>query len=93
MGQLDTWNVERHRALALSNVQHLRSGDVQNLGIGINKPPDQPGTSEPIDLRAFTRDPFHLSLHGRARKPSEKVQLARLGYSVSVDTITELLSL
>src|SRR5712671_4456546 len=60
MGQLDTWNVERHRALALSDVQYLRSGDVQNLGIGINKPPDQPGASEPIDLRPFTCDPFHL---------------------------------
>src|SRR5205807_1878098 len=59
VAQLNARNVERYSALALGDGQHLRSGDIQNLGIRINEPPDQPRAGKPIDLRSFTCNPFH----------------------------------
>src|SRR5262249_39441732 len=42
--------------------QDLISGHIEELGLGVDKTADQPGTGNAIDFGPFTRDPFHCRL-------------------------------
>src|SRR6185312_4967571 len=50
------------RTLASSDIQDVSSGDVEELRLRIDEPPDQPGAGDAIDLGVLACDPFHRRL-------------------------------
>src|SRR6185369_6437997 len=64
MAQLDVRHVVWNRAPVARRRQHVRRRNVQKLGLAVDKARDQPRTRDAIDLRPFSRHPFHGgSLH------------------------------
>ena len=59
MTQFHTRNVIRNAWSLFRNRQHALSRDIEQLRLFVDKAQNQPRTGNPVDLRAFARDPFH----------------------------------
>src|SRR6516165_10725866 len=59
MAEFDIRDVIGDGTGAPGDFQDLSRGHVEKFRILIDEPLDQPRASDPIDLRAFTRNPFH----------------------------------
>src|SRR5690349_5676153 len=57
--QFNTLDIEWRRAFALGHRHYLVGGDKQELRLGINKFPDEPGASHPVNLHLLTGNPLH----------------------------------
>src|SRR5882672_9492421 len=62
MGKFYTGDVVRNSSGCGSDAKYVPGRHEQELGFGIDEARDQPGTGDAVDLRAFTRDPFHSRL-------------------------------
>src|SRR5207247_7084574 len=51
--------IEAVGALRLGNVENVFSGRVEDLGLGVDEPPDQPGAGDAVGLRTGAGDPLH----------------------------------
>src|SRR5262249_7789286 len=72
VAELAALDVERRRAEALRLVGDLVARDEEELGLGVDELPEEPGASDAIDLDLLPRDPAH------ARSPSARPGPARL---------------
>ena len=59
MGELGAGRVERSRALAFGHPKYVVTRDVEDLGLGVDEPPDQPRAGDPVRLRSFPGHPTH----------------------------------
>src|SRR5207237_6619156 len=76
--------VEGSSPLSLRNCQNLIGGNEEDLGRGIDEPPDQPRTGDPIGLGTSASDPLHgpisfssrggLSGSGTARNHTQSIR-------------------
>src|SRR6267142_3419309 len=62
MGKFYTGDVVRNGSGCGGDAQYVPGRHEQELGFRIDEARDQPGTGDAVDLRAFTRDPFHSRL-------------------------------
>jgi len=65
MAQFGAGNVVRDGSLSPRDGHDLIRRDEEELRIRVNKPPDEPGACNPVDLGVFPCDPFHGSLRKR----------------------------
>lgn len=47
------------RTLAIRDLEHVVGGDVEELGLRIDEPPNQPRAGDAVGLRPLTRHPLH----------------------------------
>src|SRR5712691_422286 len=50
------------RPLSLGDGHHLGRGHIQELGVRVDEPLDQPGAGDSVDARVFTGYPLHLAI-------------------------------
>ena len=62
MCELNIRYIKRNRLQFFRLFQNLIKWNINNFRFIINKPPDQPGTCQSVNLWSLTGDPFHVQL-------------------------------
>src|SRR5260370_939109 len=62
MAQFHIFHIIGHGPLSFSHLHHLIVGDEQELGVLIDKFPDEPGTGHAIYFDVFARNPLHRDI-------------------------------